>query len=120
MNRQIIDETEEAEKLAWSKVTSAADGPPGVVAQVLPMWEPYEGLTQPPSEPIKLFGSSSCTIYLADAWGPPVPYPAIDHRNGHKNSGYIQLKSKKPPVERIPEAEGWPELQWFLKIVNAS
>jgi hypothetical protein len=83
------------------------------------LWKVHEGLQNPPAEPIRLWGNGGCGIWVSDEWGPAVPYPPVDHRDGNFNYGYLQLKGNAEAVNLVQEAQGWPELQAFLETVNA-
>lgn len=49
-----------------------------------------------------------------------MPYPPVDHGDGHINHGYVPLKGNVDNAARIPEAVGWPELEQLLRAANAS
>jgi len=87
---------------------------------LLALWKPHENMAGLPPEPIRLWGSGGCGIWLSETWGPAVPYPPVDHRNGNFNHGYIRSKGRSGEVAAIPEVQGWPELQRILDIVNAT
>ena len=86
---------------------------------LLSLWQPHKALTAPPPTSISLWSQEGCCISIGDEWGPPIPYHPIDHRDGHQNHGYVSLKDYPEATDQIPEAVGWPELQQFLKIINA-
>jgi hypothetical protein len=48
-----------------------------------------------------------------------VPYPPVDHGDGHQNHGYVRVKNALQLVEQIPETSDCPELSAFLLIVNS-
>ena len=91
---------------------------PSIFNKLLLQWQPHRQITSPPSEPILLWNSEGCHIFIDTEWGPPIPYPPIDHRDGHQNHGYEDLKGKTNVVDLVPEVEGWPELEQFLVSVN--
>jgi len=88
--------------------------------EALAKWQSYRGLWGPPASPVQLWTDGARGIWIADSWGPAVPYPAVDHEDGNRNSGYVRVKGDPETVARIPEAQGWPELQDFLLAVNAA
>ena len=88
--------------------------------EVLLQWQPHRHLANPPPEPIRLWQSETREVLVADAWGPPLPYGPRDHGDGHKNYGYVSLKGDAFAVSRLPEVEGWPELEEFLVTINAA
>jgi hypothetical protein len=83
------------------------------------LWKPYEALQNPPAESIRLWSGGGCGIWLSNEWGPAVPYPPVDHRDGNFNHGYVRLKGNTGAISLIPEVQGWPELQRFLETVKA-
>jgi hypothetical protein len=83
------------------------------------LWAPYDQLAGPPPEPIRLWGEGWLGIWISNDWGPAVPYPGIDHRDGNMNHGYRPVKADPSAIRRIPEVNGWPELVDFLEKVNA-
>jgi len=87
--------------------------------ELLALWVPYRGLTAPPVQPVALWSGGGCGIWISDEWGPAVPYGPVDHGDGTQNHGYVRLKDDLGFVGRIPEVEGWPELQRFLEVLNA-
>lgn len=89
------------------------------IAELLNAWKAHEGLAAPPPKAIKLHESESVTVYVDNTWGPPLGYGAIDHRDGHKNHGYIRIKGDPAGASRIPEAQGWPEIAEFINLANA-
>jgi hypothetical protein len=44
------------------------------IAQLLSLWEPHRGLTEPPATCIRLWEADGCCVYIDSAWGPAVPY----------------------------------------------
>lgn len=88
--------------------------------ELLKQWEPHRNLSAPPPTPIQLWVKDSRIIYIDDRWGPQVPYPPIDRHDGSRNHGYVRLKANFETIGEVPEVEGWPELENFLKIVNAA
>lgn len=83
------------------------------------LWKPYQQLNNPPFESIRVWSQGGCGIWVSGDWGPAVPYPPVDHRNGHLNHGYLPLKGNAEAISLIPEVKGWTELQRFLEAVNA-
>jgi hypothetical protein len=90
-----------------------------MVEELLSQWEAYRGLKTPPATPIRLWGEGGRGVWIADSWGPAVPYPPVDHHNGHQNYGYVRIKDDTEVVGQIPETEDYPELATFLMIVNS-
>lgn len=88
--------------------------------ELLLHWQAHKHITNPPPEPILLWHTLGCHIFIDDNWGPAIPYPPIDHQDGHQNYGYEELKGNTEAVSHIPEVEGWPELEQFLMIINAA
>lgn len=88
--------------------------------ELLLQWQAHKHLTSPPPEPIMLWSSEGRYIFLDNEWGPPIPYPPIDHQDGHENSGYMDLKADPEAVSLVPEVDGWPELAQFLITINAA
>lgn len=87
--------------------------------ELLAKWEAYEDRTEPPSEAMQLWNKQRRVVYIDENWGPAVPYPAVDHRDGTENYGYVSLKKKPAAIAQVPETEGWPELAKILEIINA-
>jgi hypothetical protein len=58
------------------------------------------------------------TIYKSSEWGPAVPYIAMTHEDGAKNSGFIDLTANPDLIESVPEAFGKSGLIELLKTVN--
>jgi hypothetical protein len=83
------------------------------------LWKTHEGIKNPPGEQIRLWSNGGCGIWVSDKWGPAVPYPPVDHRDGNFNHGYMRLKGNAAAISLVREAQGWPELQRFLETVNA-
>jgi hypothetical protein len=80
---------------------------------------PFRGLSQPPTEAVKLWGEGAYGIWVAEIWGPAVPYhPVVHHGDGHKNYGYRRVKGDPTAAREIHEVEGWPELSRFLEVIN--
>ena len=48
-----------------------------------------------------------------------MPYPPVDHHNGHQNYGYVRIKDDAEVSGQIQETEDYPELATFLMIVNS-
>src|SRR5437879_136242 len=96
----------------------AEDESRALFQEVISAWQPHESLRLPPAEPIKLWSSGWRTIYVDTKWGPPVPYPAMNHHGGSTNYGYVRLKGNLGAIDRIPEIEGWPELRALLLRIN--
>ena len=71
-------------------------------------------LPGPPAKPVQLWAEGGRGIWIADSWGPAVPYPPVVHEDGNRNFGYMRVKGDPEAVKRIPEAQGWPQLQDFL------
>lgn len=90
-----------------------------MIPALLLEWRRHAGLTVPPPEPIQLWSEKTRTIWLCSHWGPAVPYLPISHQDGRQNHGYLRLKGDPEAVSRIPETVGWPELQEFLRAINA-
>lgn len=76
-------------------------------------------LESPPSVSVILGQNASGTIFIDDNWGPPIPYPSIDHLDGTLNHGYVHLKSNPGLISQIPELTGFPELEAFVRTVNS-
>lgn len=87
--------------------------------EALANWQPYKGLSGPPANPVQLWAEGGRGIWIANSWGPAVPYPPVVHEDGNRNFGYRRVKGDPEAVKRIPEVQGWPELQDFLLAVNA-
>jgi hypothetical protein len=83
------------------------------------LWHPHKELKSPPAESIRLWSDGGWGIWVSDEWGPAVPYPPVDHRDGNLNHGYVRLKGNPGAVSRIPEVNGWPEFEGFLDALNA-
>lgn len=83
------------------------------------LWTPHEQLTAPPPQQIKLWGERAVGIWISDGWGPPVPYPGVDHHDGNINHGYRRVKGNPAAIRLIPEVLDWPELEAFLEVINA-
>jgi hypothetical protein len=60
------------------------------------------------------------TIYRDGTLGPAIPYPSVDHGNGEQNFGFADLRHHPEAIPQVPEADGCPGLQEFLRVVNAS
>jgi hypothetical protein len=90
-----------------------------MVDELLQQWNAYRGLASPPPESVRLWGEGGRGVWVANDWGPAVPYPPVDHRNGHQNHGYVRVKDALHLVEGIPEAADFPELSAFLMIINS-
>ena len=88
--------------------------------ELLLQWQAHQGLTSPPSEPILLWREQNRSVWIANAWGPAIPYGPVDHGDGHQNHGYKRVKGNPEAVRNIPEAQGWPEFQEFLITVNGA
>lgn len=88
--------------------------------EILSQWQVHRGLTRPPQEPIRLWAEQGRSLWIGNGWGPAVPYPAVDHGDGHRNHGYVRIKGNTEALARIPEAAGWPELAAFLTAINAA
>lgn len=88
--------------------------------EALANWQPYRGLSGPPANPVQLWAEGGRGIWIANAWGPAVPYPAVVHEDGNRNFGYVRVKGDPEAVTRIPEVQGWPELRDFLLAFNAA
>ena len=86
---------------------------------LLSQWQPHKQLSRPPLIRIPLWNQDSCHIAIGNDWGPPIPYPPYDHRDGHQNHGYVNLKEHPKAISEIPELDGWPDLQKFIEIINA-
>jgi hypothetical protein len=86
--------------------------------EALAKWQPYKGLSGLPPSPVQLWTDGGRGIWIADSWGPAVPYPAVVHEDGSRNFGYVRVKGDPEAVKRIPEVQGYPELQDFLLAVN--
>lgn len=56
---------------------------------------------------------------IDNAWGPAVPYSAIDHQDGTKNHGYVRTKRDIAAIRRIPEVADFPALAELLTGINA-
>lgn len=82
-------------------------------------WVPHQHLTFPLPQPIKLWSEGGLGVWISEGWGPPVPYPAVDHHDGNVNYGYRPVKGNVQAVRLTPEVEGWPELAEFLEKLNA-
>jgi hypothetical protein len=90
------------------------------ICELLRQWEPGKLLSARPEKPIRLWSRGGCGVWIDDSWGPAVPYPPVDHGHGAKNHGYARVKGDPDAVALIPEAQDWPELQDFLRVVNAA
>ncbi|SRR5229473_6190284 len=88
--------------------------------ELLELWAPWRGTNAPPCQTVTLWSAGGCGIFISSDWGPAVPYPAIDHGDGTQNYGYRRLKDDLSRIRQIPEAENWPDLQRFLKVLNAT
>lgn len=82
------------------------------------LWTPYQHLTAPPQEAVRLWGEGGVGIWISNEWGPPVPYPAARRKDGNVNHGYRRLKGDLAAAAAIPEVQGWPELQKLLETIN--
>lgn len=82
-------------------------------------WEALNVESFLPKESIKLISEEECVVYLENSWGPAVPYPAVDHGNGEQNHGYRRVKDDLDAINFIPEAQGWPEYESFLRNINS-
>ncbi len=88
--------------------------------EILLQWQAHRALTSPPSEAIVLWREQNRSVWIANAWGPAVPYGPVDHGDGHQNHGYKRVKGNPEAVRQIPETQGWPEFQEFLIAVNGA
>jgi hypothetical protein len=91
-----------------------------MIAELLSQWNAYGGLTSPPAMPIRLWGEGGRGVWIDNAWGPAVPYPAVDHGDGHQNYGYVRIKAAPEVLGLIPETLDCPEMASFLSVVNAA
>src|SRR6266849_6376394 len=91
-----------------------------MIPDLLLQWRRNAAFKVPPPEAIQLWNEKTRTIWISNHWGPAVPYHPILHADGSQNYGYLRLKGDPEAVSRIPEAVGWPELQEFLKVINAA
>ena len=89
-----------------------------MLEQIMLAWEPYKTITDPPLEAAKLHEVPGVTIYIESGWGPAVPYPSIEHGNGHINHGFRRLKGNPDEISLVPEVIGWPEYERFLRQIN--
>ncbi len=48
-----------------------------------------------------------------------VPYLPKRHADGNRNHGYFDLKKTPDKISEIPEIQGCPELESFVKVVNS-
>ena len=88
--------------------------------ELLSQWQLHRGLAGPAPSPLKLWGDGGRGAWIADSWGPAVPYGPLDHRDGHQNHGYVRIKGDAEATRRIPEAADWPALMQFLDALNAA
>jgi hypothetical protein len=86
---------------------------------VLPLLQPYRGLTGPPPAVVRLWGEGSRGIWIDNSWGPAVPYPPVDHADGARNHGYMRTKRDVAAIRRIPEVADFPALGELLTSINA-
>ena len=93
---------------------------PAPFEELLSQWQAHKHLAVPPPAPIMLWHNEGCHVFIDNEWGPAIPYPPIDHRDGHQNHGYEELKGNVEAVSLIPEVEGWPELEQFLITINVA
>lgn len=89
-----------------------------LLEELLAAWEPHRQLAEPPPQHIRLWYDQTRTVYIHESWGPVVPYPAVTHHDGARNHGYMRLKGDPEAVGQVPEAQGWPEFQSFLRAIN--
>ena len=87
--------------------------------ELLTQWQPHRGLLGPAPARIKLWNEGGRGVWIADSWGPAVPYGPIDHGDGNQNHGYLRIKGDAQGAQRIPEAADWPELLQLLNALNA-
>lgn len=58
-------------------------------------------------------------IGVTEAWGPPVPYPAMPPReDGSANRGYTDLRAEPDLIQQIPEVADSPGMQALLRAIN--
>jgi len=88
--------------------------------KLLERWQEHKHLISPPSSPLCLWESATREIWIANDWGPSVPYGPRNHGDGHKNHGYKPLKGNVDVIRHLPEVDGWPELEQFLVTINAA
>ena len=88
--------------------------------ELLLQWQAHREIKNPPAEPIVLWREQNRSAWMANAWGPPVPYGPVDHGDGHQNHGYKRVKGDPEAVRSIAEAQGWPEFQDFLIAINGA
>jgi len=91
-----------------------------IFEKLVDSWRSLSESNFPPQEPIKLLEYDQSIVYIEESWGPAVPYPAVDHRDGDKNHGYRHVKGNEKAVASIPEVEGFPEYRDFLMALNSS
>ncbi len=85
---------------------------------ILAAWTPYKNHQGLPDEDTILYSDAGCVIFFSAAYGPAVPYAAVDHGDGTKNHGYVKLKNCTDAIQNLPEAQGWPEIIHFLTVSN--
>lgn len=91
-----------------------------ILEKLVESWRNLKESNFPPQDPIKLLEYDQSIVYIEESWGPAVPYPAVDHRNGEKNHGYRRIKGNEEAIASIPEVEGFPEYRDFLIALNSS
>jgi hypothetical protein len=91
-----------------------------MAADLLSKWTPYRELKCPPVERVRLWAERGCGVWVDNAWGPAVPYPAARHENGSENYGYVRIKGNSELASKIRETFDFPELATFLAIVNTA
>ena len=66
----------------------------------------------------KILSQTDCVIIAEGGRGPVVPYPNVDHADGKKNYGFLDVKANPELIDSIPEVQGWPEFKQLLQVIN--
>lgn len=88
--------------------------------ELLLQWQAHRGITNPPLEPILLWREQNRSVWIANEWGPAVPYGPVDHGDGNQNHGYKRVKGNPEAVRSIAETQNWQEFQELLIAINGA
>ena len=59
-----------------------------------------------------------CTIAVTTELGPAVPYPAVQHEDGTRNNGFVDLIEHPEVIDRLPELQGRPGFTKLVRTIN--
>lgn len=84
-----------------------------ILEKLVESWRNLKESNFPPQDPIKLLEYDQSIVYIEESWGPAVPYPAVDHRNGRKITAIVVLREMRRQLRQFQKLRDFLNIEIF-------